>query len=70
MRSEGRAPARARRADLARKAVYTEAIGDGTGPFTLDETYQAAARKLARAQIALAGARLAGVLKQALGGAR
>ena len=37
-------------ADLARRAVYTETIGDGNGPFTLNETYQAAARKLARAQ--------------------
>jgi len=55
--------------DLARKSVYTEAVGDGTGPFTLDQSYQDAARQLARAQVALAGARLAGVLNWALGGA-
>jgi hypothetical protein len=41
-------------------------IGPGTGPFTLSQTYRAAARTLAEKRIALAGARLAKILNDEL----
>src|SRR5262249_2012806 len=41
-------------------------IGAGAGPFTLTQTYQTAARKLAEKRIALAGARLAKILNEEL----
>ncbi|MGY3537869.1 hypothetical protein ACVIIY_002089 [Bradyrhizobium sp. USDA 4515] len=53
-------------AALAQKVVYTAAIGDGSGPFTLDEAYQATASQVARDRVALAGARLANLLNAAL----
>jgi hypothetical protein len=53
-------------AALAQAVVYTKAIGDGEGPFELDKDYQAEARDIARAQAALAAARLAGVINGAL----
>jgi hypothetical protein len=53
-------------AALARGAVYTPAIGDGPGPFRLDDAYQAKALQIARAQAALAAARLANLLNAAL----
>jgi hypothetical protein len=51
---------------LAKQSVYTPAIGDGHGPFTLDADYQAKASEIARCQAALAGARLANLLNSAL----
>jgi hypothetical protein len=53
-------------AHLARGAVYTSAIADGPGPFTLDDAYQARALEVSRAQAALAAARLANLLNAAL----
>ncbi|MCW2282838.1 hypothetical protein M2323_000603 [Rhodoblastus acidophilus] len=53
-------------AALAQAVVYKNAIGDGEGPFELDQAYQAQAREIARAQAALAAARLAGILNAAL----
>ncbi len=50
----------------AKNSVYVVPIGVGAGPFALDDTYRAAARKLARQRVALAGARLAGLLNAAL----
>ncbi|MBB4196578.1 S1/P1 nuclease [Rhodoblastus sphagnicola] len=54
-------------AALARAVVYTKAIGDGAGPFALDQAYQAEAREIARDQAAVAAARLARLLNGALG---
>jgi S1/P1 Nuclease len=53
-------------AALAQSIVYTAAIGDGTGPFTLDDSYQTTASQVARDRVALAGARLANLLNAAL----
>jgi len=53
--------------ELARKSVYVLPIGVGDGPFAITADYQKAATELARRQAALAGARLANVLNQALG---
>jgi hypothetical protein len=50
----------------AKKAVYAPPVGVGAGPFTLDANYKVAAKKLAKKRIALAGARLAGLLNDAL----
>ena len=46
--------------------VYVDPILAGAGPFTLDSTYKSAAKKLARQQVALAGARLANLLNKEL----
>jgi len=43
-------------------------IGPGPGPFALDGSYVAEARRLARRQAALAAARLANLLDEALRG--
>lgn len=51
---------------LARRWIYTEAIGDGPGPFVLDEAYRRAARDVADRRAAVAAARLAGLLNEAL----
>ena len=51
---------------LARTAVYVKPIGIGPGPFTLDQRYRSAAQAVAEKRVALAGARLAGILKAAL----
>ena len=51
---------------LAKQSVYTPAIGDGEGPFTLDETYKAQALEIARKRAALAGARLGNLINAAL----
>jgi hypothetical protein len=48
---------------LAQKDVYIAPVEAGDGPFKADEKYTADARKLANLQVALAGARLAEVLK-------
>jgi len=53
-------------AALAQAVVYTKAIGDGEGPFDLSRAYRAEAQEIARAQAALAAARLAGLLNEAL----
>jgi hypothetical protein len=53
-------------ASLARQVVYTAAIGDGKGPFTLDKNYQEHALRIARERVALAGVRLAHLLNAAL----
>jgi len=52
---------------LAQTVVYVAPIGVGHGPFTVDAAYQAAAHKLGKERIALAGARLANLLNDALG---
>jgi hypothetical protein len=53
--------------NLAKSDAYKNPpIGDNSGPFTLSPTYRADARVLARKQIALAGARLANLLNEAL----
>jgi hypothetical protein len=53
--------------DLARTKVYVAPIGAGAGPFAITPAYQAAADALGRQRIALAGARLANLLDDALG---
>jgi hypothetical protein len=53
-------------AQLAQQVVYTDAIGDGTGPFTIDNAYFETATRVARERAALAGARLANLLNVAL----
>ena len=50
----------------AQDAVYVSPVGVGAGPFTLDATYKTAARELAAKRVALAGARLANLLNDAL----
>jgi hypothetical protein len=55
---------------LAKSAVYVPPVGAGNGPFTITPKYQADAYDLARRRIALAGARLANLLNEALGGPR
>ena len=52
--------------ELAEKSVYAGPVGDGKGPFTLTENYQKQSLDIAKKQIALAGARLANLLNQAL----
>jgi hypothetical protein len=52
---------------LAQKVVYSPPVGRAGGPYTLDEDYHAAALQVARMQAALAGARLAHLLNEALG---
>lgn len=54
------------RFDVAQAKVYKAPVAAGAGPFMLTPTYKAAARKLADARIALAGARLAKILNAAL----
>jgi hypothetical protein len=53
--------------DLARTVVYAPPVGVGRGPFTIDAKYEATARKVARERMALAAARLANLLNDALG---
>jgi hypothetical protein len=53
--------------DLARTKIYVAPIGVGAGPFTVTPEYQAAIGDLGRARMALAGARLANLLNDALG---
>jgi hypothetical protein len=45
--------------EIAMQTVYASPIGDGPGPYTLDEHYRAVARSMAEERVALAGARLA-----------
>jgi hypothetical protein len=51
---------------LAQTDVYVGPIGVGTGPFDLTDDYKANALSVAQKRIALAGARLANLLKQAV----
>lgn len=53
-------------AAIARQSVYTSAIGDGPGPFTLNDAYDGQAHAIAKTQVALAGARLARLINAAL----
>ncbi len=48
--------------ELAKSAVYIAPIGIGAGPFSVDLAYRANARDVARAQVALAGVRLANLI--------
>jgi hypothetical protein len=51
---------------LARKNVYAKPVGSADGPYTLTAAYTKQATKIADLRIALAGARLANLLKSAL----
>jgi S1/P1 Nuclease len=51
---------------LAASAVYIEPVGAGLGPFTINAVYTANAQQIAKQRVALAGARLANLLKEAL----
>ncbi len=53
-------------AQLAKRYAYTQTIGAGDGPFTLDQGYQDNAKRVAQEQVALAGARLARLINAAL----
>jgi hypothetical protein len=53
--------------ELARTKVYVAPIGIGPGPFTITPAYEAAIAALGKQRIALAGARLANLLNDALG---
>ncbi len=53
--------------DLAQTAVYVLPIGIGDGPFPVTPQYQKAAVELGQRRVALAGARLANLLNDALG---
>ncbi len=52
--------------NLAKSSVYVTPVGPGLGPYTMDAAYTANAQKIAKERIALAGARLANLLKAAL----
>jgi hypothetical protein len=52
--------------ELAKSSVYGPPVGPGFGPYTLDAAYTANTEKIAQQRIALAGARLANLLKTAL----
>ncbi len=52
--------------DDAKTFVYVTPIGAGDGPFTTTVAYRAAARKLAKERVALAGVRLANLLNDEL----
>ncbi len=51
---------------IARGVVYGPPIGSGAGPYALTAAYREQARVVARAQVALAGRRLAVLLNTAL----
>ena len=51
---------------LAKSSVYIAPVGPGLGPYTMDAAYTASTRQIAKLRIALAGARLANLLKTAL----
>jgi len=52
--------------EAAKKWVYRPPVGPGPGPFTLDARYASDARTVSAQRIALAGARLARLLNDAL----
>lgn len=51
---------------LAKQKVYVDPVGAGDGPFQSTPKYTTAAKRLARQEVALAGARLAAVLNAEL----
>lgn len=51
---------------LAQNVVYTDLIGDGTGPFDLTKAYEDQALAVSQRQAALAGARLGRLINTAL----
>ena len=51
---------------LAKSAVYVDPVGPGLGPYTLTAAYTANAQQIAKQRGALAGARLARLIKEAL----
>jgi hypothetical protein len=51
---------------IAKASVYAPPIGVGAGPFPITQAYQTDAFKIAQARVALAGARLANLLNDAL----
>ena len=51
---------------LAKSAVYVDPVGPALGPYTISDAYTARAQQIAKERVALAGARLAAVLKGAL----
>jgi S1/P1 Nuclease len=53
-------------ARIAERDVYAAPIGEGRGPYPLDAAYRRRALEVARAQVALAGARLALLLNRDL----
>ncbi|MGB8261091.1 MAG: S1/P1 nuclease [Terracidiphilus sp.] len=52
--------------ELAKSSVYVDPIGAGLGPYTPTDAYAAQAKAIAQARVALAGARLARLLKESL----
>jgi hypothetical protein len=52
--------------EIAENSVYEPPIGIGQGPFTVDSRYRRDAHRIARQRAALAGARLAHLLNEAL----
>jgi hypothetical protein len=52
--------------EIAQNSVYMPPIGIGAGPFSIDGPYRNVAHGVARQRLALAGARLAHVLNEAL----
>jgi hypothetical protein len=52
--------------ELAKRWVYRPPVGPGPGPFQLDAAYTSDARKVGEQRLALAGARLARLLNDAL----
>jgi hypothetical protein len=51
---------------LAKSSVYVDPIGVGPDPFTVDTRYVRQALEIAAKRVALAGARLANLLNEAL----
>ena len=51
---------------IAKSSVYVSPKGGGAGPHTLTQAYRLAAKATSEARVALAGARLAGVLNHDL----
>jgi hypothetical protein len=52
--------------NLAKSSAYVAPVGPGLGPYTMDAAYTANTERIAEQRIALAGARLANLLKTAL----
>lgn len=51
---------------ISKSSVYASPIGDGAGPFTLDDGYKATAKSIAEERAAIAGARLAKLINSSL----
>ena len=52
--------------EVAETQVYIDPIGAGIGPYTLTKEYRTHARSIAKARVALAGARLANLINEEL----